>query len=70
MLGQEFSVKTSILDFLILHKLYARKFFVLIQMRAGKKRYKWEQFMLDGAADFPLMFSAFLVYLSLFNACD
>lgn len=70
MLGQVFSVKTSILGFLILHKLYVREFFVLIQMRAGKKLYKWEQFIVDGAADFPLVFSAFLVYLSLFNACD
>lgn len=50
--------------------MYLRKFFVLIQMRAGKELYKWEQFMLDGAEGFTLMFSAFLIYLSLFNACD
>lgn len=50
--------------------MYLREFFVLIQMRAGKELNKWEQFMLDGAAGFPLMFSAFLVYLSLFKACD
>lgn len=68
--GQEFSIKTSILGVLKLHKLHLREFFVLIQIRAGKKIYKWEQFMLDGAADFLLMFSIFLIYLSLFNACD